>query len=459
MLVLLLPQVGLGALSSVDVSDPFGIVIIGGATRDSNTNLDWLDLPVTQGVSIDEILAGAGPGVGWVNDGWRIASSSEVCLLFATYAGTAPTCPDGGFGVLATPEDSMAFLGFFGVTLPGPNPKTDGLFDDGSPGASGIAVIDSNGFINIVSNARPTDMPWLDAGIFLVRPVAPPGQPRIEITPQPVDLGDVDILIGDETAVFFNNTGTTDLTLISVQLFNQAGSDVFGLRQVRLPGPNLPPLFPIVIPPGDLAFPFWVTFKPTVVGPATASLTVESDDPTAPFIFVQVIGNGVDNLGNADCFGLPATITGANGGGLIIGTAHDDVIVGGDGNDLIRGRGGDDTICGGLGDDVIFGNAGNDRILGESGADTLSGGTGLDTLIGGEGADVVQGGGDDDVLEGNGDADRLFGGGGADFINGGDGDDVLIGNGGSDTLDAGAGNDVCDNTAVDIVVGCELTRK
>ena len=182
-IILALPQIANSALTSADLVDPAGTLIAGGVTRDSNTGLEWVDLPITQGdiagaPIFDDVLAGGGPGVGWVNDGWRIANSAEVCLLFATYAGTAPTCPDGGFGPLATPADATAFLGFFGVT-DGASMTTRGLFDDGTPGSSGVAVIDTNGFINIVSNARPTNMAQLDAGIFLLRPIGTGGQPQI----------------------------------------------------------------------------------------------------------------------------------------------------------------------------------------------------------------------------------------------------------------------------------------
>ncbi len=181
---LALPQIANSALTSADLIDPAGTLIAGGVTRDSNTELEWVDLPITQGdvagaPNFDDVLVGGGPGVGWVNDGWRIATSSEVCLLFSTYAGTAPTCPDGGFGVLATPADATAFLGFFGATDDTVTLTARGLFDDGTPGSSGVTVIDTNGFINIASNARPTNSVQLDAGIYLVRPIGTGGQQQI----------------------------------------------------------------------------------------------------------------------------------------------------------------------------------------------------------------------------------------------------------------------------------------
>ena len=173
-IVLFAPGLALGTLSSADLVDPQGILVVDGVTQDSETGLDWVDLPVTQDTgSIDFLLAGGG---GWINDGWRLATTAEVCLLFATYAATAPTCPDGGFGVLATPEDAAAFIGFFGLTDLAGNAMR-GLFEDGNIGNSGIAVIDVNGFVNIVSNARPRNMGQGDAGFFLVRPsgAPPPG--------------------------------------------------------------------------------------------------------------------------------------------------------------------------------------------------------------------------------------------------------------------------------------------
>jgi len=459
------PQIANSALTSADLVDPAGTLIVGGVTRDSNTGLEWVDIPITQGnivspQSVDAILASGGPGVGWVNDGWRIANSAEVCLLFATYAGTAPICPDGGFGVLATPADSTAFQGFFGITdVVGMN--TRGLFDDASLGSSGIAVISSVGFINISSNARPSNVPWVDAGVFLVRSV-PVGVPVISISPNPIELGNVDLFSSNSVFVTISNIGTADLLVNSVEIpgiFNDQGGpnefSLFGIPRI----PESPPPFPALIPPG-FSMPVWggVAFNPTVLGTVTAALTVSSNDPSAPFQFVLIRGTGVEPPIVIECNGLAATIVGTENGELIIGTTGDDVIAGRGGNDFIRGRGGNDVICGDSGDDVILGNGGDDLLFGNGGDDTIKGGPGVDVLSGNDGSDVLFGGADNDVLNGDDGLDRLFGGDGEDLLNGDLGNDALFGGGGIDTIDGGDGNDICNDTDFDIVVNCELTR-
>jgi len=93
------------------------------------------------------------------------------------------------------------------------------------------------------------------------------------------------------------------------------------------------------------------------------------------------------------CNGLPVSIMGMPGPGMLVGTDGDDVILGGDEADVIVAGLGNDVICGGNGDDSIDGGDGNDRILGEGGNDTLRGGAGKDRLNGGAGMDACDGGG------------------------------------------------------------------
>lgn len=143
----------------------------------------------------------------------------------------------------------------------------------------------------------------------------------------------------------------------------------------------------------------------------------------------------------ATCNGQLATIDESAGvGGIITGTAGDDVIVGSAFADLIDAGGGSDTVCAGAGIDHVAGGAGNDVIDGQGGSDLLEGGDGNDTLIGGEGDDSMLGGADDDNLyghllgfSGTGD-DTLDGGTGDDFLSPSYGDDVVAGGGGTNRL-------------------------
>src|SRR5262245_57414820 len=69
--------------------------------------------------------------------------------------------------------------------------------------------------------------------------------------------------------------------------------------------------------------------------------------------------------GRKDCFGMTATILGAEGPETITGTSGPDVINGLGGDDTILGLDGDDVLCGGLGNDNVQGGNGNDRIAGD----------------------------------------------------------------------------------------------
>lgn len=54
--------------------------IDGSITCDTATGLEWLDLTATQGLSVNEFLAGAG---GWSTQGWLLGSESLVLDLFS----------------------------------------------------------------------------------------------------------------------------------------------------------------------------------------------------------------------------------------------------------------------------------------------------------------------------------------------------------------------------------------
>lgn len=117
------------------------------------------------------------------------------------------------------------------------------------------------------------------------------------------------------------------------------------------------------------------------------------------------------------------------------------IVQGYEGNDSITGADGGDILVGGTGDDTINGQNGQDVISGGAGVDVLSGGEGEDTLFGGADNDVLTGGNGNDRLEGGAANDTLSGSSGEDTLNGGDGDDSLSGDAGDDTLRGGKGND------------------
>src|SRR5262245_16004882 len=94
-------------------------------TRDTETGLDWLDLPATVNLSYNDVEADVG---GWVSLGFRHATGSQVCGLFSTYAVAPAPCP--GVGPVAGPV--IELMSFVGITNSGIRiVASTGLFDDG----------------------------------------------------------------------------------------------------------------------------------------------------------------------------------------------------------------------------------------------------------------------------------------------------------------------------------------
>ena len=124
------------------------------------------------------------------------------------------------------------------------------------------------------------------------------------------------------------------------------------------------------------------------------------------------------------------------------GTVGNDTLTGGEGGDIIIGLAGDDSLTGGNGDDILRGDEGNDRLDGGSGRDTAdyssatsavrvdlrtsvpqdTGGAGLDTLIS---IESLTGSAFDDVLIGSDSFNILIGGAGADTLTGGGSSDTF----------------------------------
>ena len=66
-------------------------------TRDSDSGLDWLDVSATSGLSFNGIVADVG---GWASLGFRHATATELCALFAIHAAVpASGCPTGNVAV------------------------------------------------------------------------------------------------------------------------------------------------------------------------------------------------------------------------------------------------------------------------------------------------------------------------------------------------------------------------
>lgn len=126
------------ALEERDLATPGDALI----TLDTNTGLRWLETTLTLGQSYDDVAAGAG---GWVADGWRHATTTEVCDLFQTYGGIPfPSCPGSvSQGGLLIPTALMGYLGYVVVVYDADlgGYENHSFFDDGPGSTAGIAEI------------------------------------------------------------------------------------------------------------------------------------------------------------------------------------------------------------------------------------------------------------------------------------------------------------------------------
>ena len=145
-------------------------------TLDAATGLYWLDLTETTNASVSDVLGGAG---GWVGTGWRYATQSEICDLFASYALAVTTC--GGSNPASASGDLLGTLqGFLGLTTDnGINRATTGLYDDGGdPARVGVArltyTISIDTSVSLVQNSATFDNPIPNIGNWLVRDTPPP---------------------------------------------------------------------------------------------------------------------------------------------------------------------------------------------------------------------------------------------------------------------------------------------
>jgi hypothetical protein len=141
-------------------------------THDSETGLDWLDLTETTSLSWDELYAGAG---GWVSNGWRHATTAEVCELLQ-HAGFFPaTCPGPASlpGAGAAMDEWIEKVGDTkSVISPSPTRETTGWFDLGSPTQVGMNVMaqsGADGFVHVDHPSHTTSEKYPVVGHHLVR--------------------------------------------------------------------------------------------------------------------------------------------------------------------------------------------------------------------------------------------------------------------------------------------------
>lgn len=161
-------------LTSIDIVNPSGVLVPGGATRDGASGLIWLDLTLTTSLSYNDIIGGAGPGVGWVNDGWRYGITSEVCVLIRSL-GDPVQCPSAS-AVEISATSGAEFLSLLGATF---SFASLGIFDDGGSDRVGLGQFgNSFGTLPYFAGALTNQWSVIDVhdvvGSFLVRQAPEP---------------------------------------------------------------------------------------------------------------------------------------------------------------------------------------------------------------------------------------------------------------------------------------------
>ena len=119
------------------------------------------------------------------------------------------------------------------------------------------------------------------------------------------------------------------------------------------------------------------------------------------------------------------TLKGHAGDDHLEGGDGDDEIHGNDGDDHLEGDAGDDELFGDDGEDEIHGGYGADKIYGGDDDDEVHAGDGDDEIYGGDGGDRLLGGDDDDLLFGEKGDDFLYAGAGFDLLFEGEGTDYF----------------------------------
>lgn len=129
-------------------------------TVDTLTGLEWLDLPVTLNVSLNDALAT------WSLEGFRQATRGEGCALVNAYTFYSGGC---NAGTQSAPGNVVAdFRSLFGAT-------SLEVFTLGTllEGTLEVSYLEFQGDVSVVifdnTNAIP-DLPYFFAGHFLVRP-------------------------------------------------------------------------------------------------------------------------------------------------------------------------------------------------------------------------------------------------------------------------------------------------
>jgi hypothetical protein len=135
----------------------------GSTTVDTATNLEWLDVTATLGESYNSVIGGFG---GYIADGYSVATTSQLCVLFGALGDSIANCPDAGVDILAAANVAEFLYKFGDTTVSQPGyAGTVGWYDSGyvlSHGTVGLGCIEGSA-MNIAcagNNVAWTDGAW-----------------------------------------------------------------------------------------------------------------------------------------------------------------------------------------------------------------------------------------------------------------------------------------------------------
>lgn len=148
-------------------------------TYDTETELEWLDVPLTMGFTAAQVLGGAG---GYITDGWRYATGAEIDSLAQRYVGGTESV----FHAYQL-DPALEMARRLGLTFDQPYTfATIGLYDDGlSNGLFGLGTFQANwstatgenqfeGRWSTVDGVWAPDFLLQNAGSYLVRSAGVP---------------------------------------------------------------------------------------------------------------------------------------------------------------------------------------------------------------------------------------------------------------------------------------------
>ena len=232
------------------------------------------------------------------------AQPGDILIIFVTGIGSLKNAPPSGEPSPASPlasahltpdvtvggASSQVFfaglapffvgLGQVNIQLPSDFAQTAALRTGAAQGATLPLVIAFG-----ESRSQPVNLPIVGAVTPDPQPPPmpepPPDGTSVQVVPNPVDFGQVQVGDTAELSVSIRNGGTERITLSDATSDNEAFvvDGPFGSLTIRIgPGTGIR---------------IRVRFTPSLRGPVRAMLTVVSDDPVSPMLKVLMIGEGM----------------------------------------------------------------------------------------------------------------------------------------------------------------------